>query len=37
MVYDGEGSGRPTHCPEPVVYVVNHRLAGGPAKPGVVV
>lgn len=29
MVYDGEGSGRPMHCPEPVVWVGNHRLAGG--------
>ena len=29
MVYDGEGSGRRTHCSEPVVWVGNNRLAGG--------
>ena len=29
MVYDGEGSGRPTFCEEPVVWVGNTQLVGG--------
>jgi hypothetical protein len=29
MVYDGEGSGRPTFCEDPVVWVGNTRLSGG--------
>jgi hypothetical protein len=29
MVYDGEGSGRPTFCEELVVWVGNHHLVGG--------
>jgi hypothetical protein len=29
MVHDGEGSGRPTFCEEPVVWVGNTRLVGG--------
>ena len=29
MVHDGEGSGRPTFCEEPVVWVGNGRLTGG--------
>jgi hypothetical protein len=29
MIHDGEGSGRPTFCEEPVVWVGNTRLVGG--------
>ena len=29
MIHDGEGSGRPTFCEEPVVWVGNHHLIGG--------
>ena len=28
LVYDGEGSGRPTSCPEPVVWVGRFKLLG---------
>ncbi len=29
LVYDGEGSGRPTFCEKPVAWVGNTRLVGG--------
>jgi hypothetical protein len=29
MVHDGEGSGRPTFCEEPVVVAGRHTLKGG--------
>ena len=28
MVYDAEGSGRPTFCPEPVVLQGRYKLSG---------
>jgi len=32
MVYDDEGSGRPTFCPEPVAWQGRFRLAGANGK-----